>query len=287
MTAAPAALRLEIWGARGTLPVAPDDPSRFGARTCCVSVEANGRMLVFDAGTGLVPLGARLVAEKRREIDLFLSHSHYDHVMGLPYFAPFYDPACRIRIHAGHMQDGKTCRELLADFLRPPFHPVGLEKFKAAIEYVTFQPGDRLDPAPGIAIATTALHHPNGAVAYRVAAGGRSLVYATDHEHRPGVRDEALERFLAGADLLVYDTTFTDAEMPLFEGYGHSSYEEGVRLCRRAAIERLVLFHHSHKRPDADLARIEAQTQSVFPGAVAGRPGLVFDLAPAEDRLRA
>ncbi|MBB3950296.1 MBL fold metallo-hydrolase [Aureimonas jatrophae] len=287
MTHAPAGLRLEIWGARGTLPVAPDDPSRFGAKTCCVSAEAGDRVLIFDAGTGIVPLGNRLHAEKRREIDLFLGHAHYDHVMGLPYFAPFYDPSCRVRIHAGHMQDGKTCRELLVDFLRPPFHPVGLEKFKAEIDYVTFHPGDRLAPAPGVAIETAPLRHPNGAVAYRVETGHRSIVYATDHEHLPGTRDETLERFLAGADLLVYDTTYTDAEMPLFKGYGHSSVEEGIRLCRRSGIERLVLFHHSHKRSDADLARIEAQAQADFPGAVAGRPGLCFDLAPVADRLPA
>lgn len=272
------ALRLVVWGARGTLPAAPDDPSLFGARTCCVSVEAMGRVLVFDAGTGIVALGNQLLAAGVKEIDLFLSHAHYDHVMGLPYFAPFYDPATRVRIHAGHMEDGTTCRALLADFLRPPFHPVGLEKFKAAIGYETFRSNDVLRPAPGIAIRTHSLHHPNGAVAYRVEAGGRTIVYATDHEHRPGTRDGALEEFLRGADILVFDTTFTDAEMPHYKGYGHSSHEEGVRLAKAAGISRLVLFHHSHKRSDADLSRIEREAKALLPGTVAGRPGLEIAL---------
>ncbi len=277
-------MRLEVWGARGSIPAAPDDPSAFGARTACVSIEALDRMLVFDAGTGAIALGNRLMAEGRREFDLFLSHAHYDHVMGLAYFAPLYDPACSIRIHAGHMQDGKDCRELLADLLRPPFHPVGLEKFKARIDYVTFRPGDELVPAPGIRMRTHELCHPNGAVGYRVEAGGRTIVYATDHEHVPGRRDAALEDFVRGADVLVFDTTFTDAEMPRYEGYGHSSNEEGVRLCRRAGVERLVLFHHSHKHADAELARIEADTQSIFPGAISARPGLRIDLGMKADR---
>lgn len=272
-------MRMVVWGARGTLPFAPDDPSQFGARTCCVSIEAEGRMLVFDAGTGIVDLGNRIMASDQREIDLFLGHAHYDHVIGLPYFAPFYHPACRIRIHAGHMQDGRSCRELLADFLRPPFHPVGLEKFKADIDYVTFRPGDLLRPGPGIEITTYELHHPNGAVAYRVAAAGRSMVYATDHEHRPGKRDAALEGFLSGTDVLVFDTTFTDAEMQTYAGYGHSSYEEGVRLATYAGIEHLVLFHHSHKRRDSDLAQILREMQALRPGVVAGRPGLEIFLS--------
>ncbi|WP_416358502.1 MBL fold metallo-hydrolase [Aureimonas phyllosphaerae] len=273
-----AGMRLTVWGARGTVPIAPEDPSRYGARTCCVSIEAQGRVLIFDAGTGIVDLGNRLMASGEREIDLFLGHAHYDHVIGFPYFLPFYNPACRVRIHAGHMQDGRNCRALLEDFLRAPFHPVGLEKFKADIEYVTFRPTDMLQPSAGIRITTHELTHPNGAVAYRVESDGRSVVYATDHEHRPGMRDVALETFIAGADVLIFDTTFTDEELPRYVGYGHSTYEEGVRLALAAGVRRLVLFHHSHKRPDDDLARIEREMQTLLPGAVAGRPGLEIDL---------
>jgi len=274
----PAALRLTVWGARGTLPVAPSDPTQFGTQTCCVQVEAEGRHLVFDAGTGIVPLGNRLIAQGVREIDLFLSHPHYDHVMGLFYFAPFHYPDVHIRIHSAPSQDGQDCRAILASLLRPPFHPVGLEKFRARVDYLTFQPGAVLRPSPGTLIATHPLHHPGGAVAFRVEARGRSLVYATDHEHEPGLRDPALERFLAGADILVFDTTFTDAEMPLFKGYGHASHEEGVRLAKQAGIGRLVLFHHSHKRADADLLRIEREARHLLPGAIAGRPGLEIAL---------
>jgi phosphoribosyl 1,2-cyclic phosphodiesterase len=282
-------LQLVVWGTRGSIPSAPDDPSIFGARTSCVEIRAGGRRLVFDAGSGIVELGLSLLADPGREIDLFLSHAHYDHMMGLPYFAPLYYPDFAVRLHAGHMLDGTDCESLVTAYMSPPFHPVTPKVFRAAVAYRTFTPGDDLSPASGLGIATHRLNHPNGAVAYRVSWNGRSIVYATDTEHEPGQPDVALRRFVAGADILVYDTTFTDAEMETFRGYGHSSVEEGVRICRDAGIARLVLFHHSHKRTDAQLLAIEAGAQRLFAGAVAARPGLSLVAGaplPSQSRFR-
>ncbi|MHB2264003.1 MBL fold metallo-hydrolase [Aliihoeflea sp. PC F10.4] len=271
-------IRLTIYGTRGSIPSAPDDPSEFGARSCCVLMEAAGQALVFDAGSGIVECGRMLHAARRAEIDLFFGHVHYDHIMGLPYFFPLLDPDATVRIHLGHMLDGADCETVIRDFMRPPFHPVGVEAAKAKVEFRTFRPQDVLRPAADIRILTHRLNHPNGAVAYRVESGGRAVVYATDHEHTPGTVDTALTEFVRGADVLIYDTNFSDAEMERFKGYGHSSHEEGVRLSLRADVKRLLLFHHSFKNSDATLREIELSCQRDFPATTAARIGQVIDL---------
>lgn len=266
------AMLLRIWGARGSLPSSPDACSRYGDATSCAEIEAAGHHLIFDAGSGIVALGYKLLAGQARKIDLFFSHVHYDHIIGLPYFKPLYYSDFRIRIHFGSASE--PIRDLIGSMMREPFFPISSDCFRAEVEYVDFKPGETLQPAPGIAISTHPLVHPGGAVAYRVEHKGQSLVYATDHEHMPAARDPALEDFIRGSAILVYDTTYCDAEMATFAGWGHSSWEEGVRLCRAGNVPRLVLFHHAHTRCDRDIARMEAEAQAKLPGAVAGRPGL-------------
>lgn len=274
-------MRLTVHGARGSIPSAPDDPSEFGARTSCVSIDSGDGLLIFDAGSGIVDFGRQLLAGGGRLIDLFFGHVHYDHIIGLPYFAPLFDPSFKIRIHVGHMPPGVRCQDVIDDFLRPPFHPVGVEVFKADVEFVTLHPGQALT-RQGFEIRTHRLNHPGGAIAYHVRRGGRAIVYATDHEHIPGQPDRGLEAFIHGADILVYDTTFTDCEMQRFAGYGHSTHQEGVRLCRAAGVERLMLFHQSYTHSDAALRAIEAEARAMLPGAVSARVGMVIDL-PAPD----
>ncbi|KAA0969000.1 MBL fold metallo-hydrolase [Aureimonas fodinaquatilis] len=274
--------RLTIYGARGSIPSAPDDPSEFGARTSCVSLEISGQLLVFDAGSGLVDLGRKLLQGPHRQILMFLSHAHYDHIIGLPYFAPLYDPAFEVTIHAGHMLDGSTCETVIRDFLRPPFHPVGVEAFRAKLNFVTFRPGDLLTAGPQVSIATHRLNHPNGAVGYRVSSASQSICYVTDHEHKPGNTDPALEDFVRNADLMVYDTNYTEADMTPYAGYGHSSPQEAIRLCQAANVGRLVLFHHSFKHSDEQLRAIEAEAQKAFRNTVSARAGMVLTLPGAD-----
>jgi phosphoribosyl 1,2-cyclic phosphodiesterase len=235
-------------------------------------------ILIFDAGSGIEGLSARLRAEDVQEFDLFFSHCHFDHIMGLPFLRTLYDAGANVRIHAGHFEDGMTCREMVEHFMTPPYFPITPKYFCANIDYRDFRPPAALAPSEGIAVSTVRLNHPNGCVGYRVDYAGRAVCYMTDTEHTPGRPDAGLLDAIRGADILIYDCTYTDAEFGHYVGYGHSTWEEGVRLCEAAGVKRLVLFHHRLGRTDDDLARIEANAQARFPGAIVARTGL--ELAP-------
>ena len=269
---------VRIWGARGSLPAPAGSNCEFGSDTCCVEVRCGSDVLIFDAGTGAAGLGTRLAQEAVKSFDLFFSHCHFDHIIGFPFIKPLFDPSATIRVYAGHFEDATTCRAMAERFLSPPFFPLTPAEFRARIEYVDFRPPDQLTPRPGISVGTVRLNHPNGAVGYRIDFAGRSLCYVTDTEHLPGRLDEALVSAIQGSDMLIYDCMYTEAEFSPCRGYGHSTWQEGVRLCEAAGVGRLVLFHHRPGRDDAGLLQIETEAQARFPGAIVARTGLELTL---------
>jgi phosphoribosyl 1,2-cyclic phosphodiesterase len=269
---------VRFWGARGSLPAPAALNFEFGSDTCCVEVRCGGHVLIFDAGSGLEPLSAQLMNENIRDFDLFFSHCHFDHIMGFPFLKPLYHHDVSARIYAGHFEDNTTCRQMADGFMIPPYFPVTPKLFEAKIEFRDFRPPDTLSPHPGITISTARLNHPNGCVGYRVNHAGHSACYLTDTEHVPGDRSEAVLSLIGGADMMIYDCMYTDAEFDHYRGYGHSTWEEGVRLCEAAGVPRLVIFHHRPGRDDRDMRAIEAEAQARFPGAVVARTGLEITL---------
>jgi phosphoribosyl 1,2-cyclic phosphodiesterase len=268
-----------IWGARGSLPAPAAENCEFGSDTCCVEMRCGPHVLIFDAGSGIASLGQMLVQEGIRDLDLFFSHCHFDHIFGIPFLKPLYDEAVTARIYAGHFQDGMTCQGMVTNFMGPPYFPLTPKFFRASIEFRDFRPPDTLSPHPGITVSTVRLNHPNGAVGYRVDYRGRSVCYITDTEHLPGRLDADIVATIEGADILIYDCAFTDSEYDACAGYGHSTWQQGVKLCEAAGVAKLVIFHHRPGRSDAGLREIEAEAQARFPGAVVARTGL--ELAPA------
>jgi phosphoribosyl 1,2-cyclic phosphodiesterase len=265
---------VRIWGARGSLPAPAARNTLFGSDTCSVEMRCGSRILVFDVGSGAEGLSSYLVREKVKDFDIFFSHCHFDHIMGLPFLKPLYDHEAAARIYAGHFEDNTTCKQMADGFMAPPYFPVTPKYFDADIAYKDFRPPDTITPHAGIVIKTMRLNHPNGCVGYRVNFGGKAVCYMTDTEHTPGRTDAAVVEFLRGADIMIYDCMYVDAEFRHYRGYGHSTWEEGVRLCEAAGVKRLVIFHHRPGRDDEDLAKIEAEAQARFAGAIVGRTGL-------------
>ena len=268
---------VRFWGVRGSIAAPGPATARYGGNTSSVEVRCGKRLVLLDAGTGIRYLGNALLAEAPLDTDLFFTHTHFDHVCGLPFFKPLFQPQNRFRLWAGHLGERMTLQQLLRGFMIAPLFPVPPEVFRSGIEYRDFRGGETLSPAPGITVRTAPLNHPDGATGYRIEYGGRSLCYVTDTEHVPGAPDVRVLSLIAGADLVIYDCMYTDEEhASSYVGWGHSTWQEAVRLCRSAGVRRLVVFHHDPERDDAQLDAIGRDVQAAMPGAVIAREGLTL-----------
>lgn len=269
---------VRFWGVRGSIPCPGPDYVQYGGNTSCVEVRCGDRLLILDGGTGLRPLGHHLAGQEPLEADIFFSHTHFDHVSGLPFFKPFFAKANRFRLWAGHLRPGAGLAQILRDMMVAPFFPIPIDRFAAEKVFCDFTAGETLHPHPGIAVRTAPLNHPNGATGYRIEYRGKSVCYVTDTEHVVGTPDENVLALIRGADLVIYDGTYTDEEFPRFVTWGHSTWQEGVRLAEAAGVGRLVVFHHDPGHDDAFMDRIAAEMERARPGTVVAREGLT--LAP-------
>lgn len=280
--------RVRFWGTRGSVPVSGSQYARFGGNTACVEMVCGAHTLIFDAGSGLRPAGQAMLAAGVTDVDLFFTHCHYDHIIGLPFFKPMYFPNLRLTTWSGHLAGRMTTDEMLHEFVKPPWFPVELDVCSSRITTHDFHAGDILRPRPGIVIRTGNLTHPGGCIGYRLEFGGRAVAVITDTEHVAGKLDPEVMALIKGADLMIYDCTYTDEEMERFKGYGHSTWQQGIRLCEAAGVRRLALFHHDPARTDTALAEIEQMAQAIFPGAFAAADGQSLDIvAVAKARRKA
>lgn len=267
---------VRFWGVRGSIAVGSPEVVRYGGNTSCLEIRCGNRLLIFDGGTGVRGLGNRLRPEMPVSGDIFLSHTHYDHVCGLPHFCPFFDPRSQFRVHAGHVTDTYGIRGVLKMMMTSPLFPVPLEIFQAQMTYRDFHQGEDLDLGDGIVVKTVALSHPDKATGFRVEFNGKSICYITDTEHPADGCAPALVEFLRGADIVIYDSMYTPEEYPMRRGWGHSTWAAGVALCEAAGATTFVVFHHD---PDHDDIIMDALAQEVAvarPGTIVAREGLVM-----------
>ena len=268
---------VRFWGVRGSIAAPGPDTVRYGGNTSCVEVRCGENLFILDGGTGLRPLGEALAAEGPLDADVFFSHTHFDHICGIPFFSPAFNPDSIFRMRAGHLRPDFTLCEVLQSMMRPPLFPVPMEIFKAEVSFSDFLCGEVLRPRPGVTIHTAPLNHPDRATGYRIEYGGRSVCYVTDTAHVPGHPNQSILRLIQGADLVIYDAMFTEEEFACRPSWGHSTWNEGARLCDLAGAGRLVLFHHDPARDDAALDQIAAEAARARPGTVVAREGLVIE----------
>lgn len=260
------------WGTRGSVPSPGSRTVRYGGNTSCLEVRAGGRRLIFDAGTGIIGLGHRLASDASLEtIDLFLTHFHWDHIQGLPFFAPLRDPARTIRIHA-RPQGGATVEALLAVQMTRPFFPVALQEMPARIEYHDL---DRSWVDRELAVAAFPVRHPDHTCGLRLTVDGATIVYIPDNEpeyeqHARAVSLEAIVDSAGAADLLLHGAMFTTAEYESRRGWGHGTVDQAIRLARAADARRLLLVHHHPDRTDEQIDAIVEVTRAE--SCESGRP---------------
>lgn len=272
-------LTVRFWGVRGSVPCPGPETVRYGGNTPCLEVRCGERLVIFDAGTGLRELGGRLAAAGAPlDTDIFLSHCHIDHINGLPFFAPLFSPANKFRIWAGHLPPEFPVERAVRTLMSYPVFPVGVEQFQAGLEFRDFRAGETIDLAPGIVLRTGPLNHPDGATGYRLEYAGRALAYLTDNEFASPQIDPGLIALVRDADLLVYDTTYTDAEILSKKGWGHSTWREGLRLADAAGAKTFCLFHHAPDHDDDAMDRIAREAQAVRPGTIVATEGQVIAL---------
>jgi len=270
-------MRARIWGCRGSLSTPGASTVRYGGNTSCVEVRTpSGAIVVLDAGTGIRSLGASLAAEQVRELDLVLTHLHLDHIEGLGFFAPLFDPECVIRVW-GPRPIGGSLRELLAMYLSPPFFPVGFERIPAQLSFT--EVGEESWEVGGLQISSVPVRHPGSTVGYRLSENGFSLAYIPDNE--PALDRQSGLSVAGGADVLLHDAQFTDAEYPSRVGWGHSAVADSVTYLAEAAPRRALMFHHDPSHADAQLEEMlrEVRARSGRADVQLAFEGLDLDLA--------
>ena len=268
--------RIKFWGVRGSIACPSMSYVVYGGNTSCVEVEVDGATIILDAGTGLRGLGKKVLAKNIRRSSMLLTHTHWDHISGFPFFAPVFMPDREFSVYSGHL-NGMSVRDVLAEQMRGPMFPVPLEALQAKLDFIDFQVGDGFE-LEGVKVRTAPLNHPNGATGYRLDFRGKSLCYTTDTEHRPGRPDENILGLIDGADLVIYDSSYTEAEFPARVGWGHSTWNEGVRLARRANVKKLVIFHHDPDHEDPFMEKLEAEAKETWEHTIVARDNMELTL---------
>lgn len=276
-------MEVTFWGVRGSIPTPGPETVRYGGNTPCVAVRLGEDWLILDAGSGIRPLGrhlTRLAPPEGHRITLLVTHTHWDHIQGLPFFATAFLPGNRITV-AGPEIFSPGFEEIVSGQMQHSYFPLRLRSLAAEIQFRELSVGSYEDLVPGTVVKTMLTNHPVIDLAYRIEHGGKVLVYLMDHEAwsdpwfasvrrssdasvmeieamMRGGLERRMAEFVQGADLLIADAVYTSAEYATHVGWGHSTYDHVYDLAIAAGARRVAFFHHEPNRSDEELARIEA-----------------------------
>jgi len=284
----------KLYGVRGSYPVSPAEGTKYGGNTSCLLVRTREHIVIIDAGSGIVQAGRDLIPEiiehKKKSVDPFnitilFTHTHIDHLIGFPYFAPLYMQGVNIYL-IGPATMGVDFEDILRTLVEPQYYPVSMDEFRSNKYFynldenmiVYFMEGESA-PHFGIAGEKSTesaemvfsnmkyyFHPKDGSYPFKVDWKGHSLVHATDVEQYVGT-DQRLLNFAKNCDVLIHDAQYNLEQYLQFQGYGHSSYEMACQAALKANVKKLLLFHHDPNNDDKTLEKIEKSAKEIFPGA--------------------
>ncbi len=273
---------VHFWGVRGSIACPGSETVRYGGNTSCVEMRVGSERLIFDGGTGLRLLGQSLLPQMPITAHLFFTHAHWDHIQGFPFFIPAFIPKNTFKIYGAIAPNGSTVQQRLNDQMLNPNFPVPLQTMAANLQFFDLKIGQTIEIGDEIRIDTALLNHPGEAVGYRVNWRGHAAAYITDTEHYPDKLDENVLYLAKNADVMIYDATYTNeeyySETSSKVGWGHSTWQEAVKMARAAGVKRLVIFHHDPLHNDDFLDKVGEEVAQRFPNSLMAREGLSIQL---------
>jgi phosphoribosyl 1,2-cyclic phosphodiesterase len=271
---------VRFWGVRGSTPTPQSENLRYGGNTSCVEVRVNGHIYVFDCGTGFRNLGKQLSQEHAGDgrnghpinAHIFLSHFHWDHIQGIPFFSPLYnDRESSFVFHSSSRTRG--LQQALEEQMADPYFPVNMSDMAAHRQFCTIDEGrTKLE---GCTVESKWLNHPQGCLGFRMETEGKVIVYATDNEPGDPVFDKSVRKLAEGADLLIYDAQYLPEEYAARkQGWGHSHWREAINVVMESGAKELILFHHDPDHSDACIDSVVKQAREHYPKVRAASEGM-------------
>ncbi|MBC8214733.1 MAG: MBL fold metallo-hydrolase [Candidatus Marinimicrobia bacterium] len=270
--------KITFWGVRGSHPTPEKSKMKFGGETSCVEIRtAQNELIILDMGTGIRNLGKKLLQENSTftNCNIFLSHTHWDHIQGIMSCNQFYSESCQFTIHYGKTK-APSLQKLFERILDFQLWPISLNM----LENITFlnHKEKQYKISENIRVNTNLHDHPNGAFGYRFDIGNVSIAYVTDCEHHPGEPNQNVVDFVKNADLLIHDAHFTPKDLQNSQGWGHSSWKEAVMVAKQANVKQLALFHYSPDYDDATIEQIGKDAKKEFPNTILSKVGLTIEI---------
>jgi phosphoribosyl 1,2-cyclic phosphodiesterase len=272
-------MRITFWGVRGSTPAPQPENMRYGGNTSCVEVRLGNQIYIFDCGTGLRVLGQALRREFKDQpisAHILVSHFHWDHIQGLPFFGPLYDnPESRFQFHCSSRV--RSLKTVLQDQMASPYFPVGLTQMQANQKFYDLDQGST--DMGDVKLQTMWLNHPQGCMGFRLETKEGVVVYATDNEPGDPLFDKNVRKLAAGADVLIYDSQYLPEEYEARRrGWGHSHWREAVNVVMESGAKELVLFHHDPEHSDECIDKVVKDARNYYPKVRAAAEGMQIEI---------
>ncbi|MCH7520905.1 MAG: MBL fold metallo-hydrolase [Candidatus Marinimicrobia bacterium] len=271
--------RLRFWGVRGSIPTSDPYQDNFGGNTSCVEItSADGTLIILDSGTGIRKHGNDIARkhDSAYDIHLFLSHTHWDHIIGFPFFAPIHQPHAHITIY-GPKRANDSLEHTIYGLFQAPYFPLVSSDIKAKLTFVELDEG-QLRFSQDNTVHFAPHPHPNGALTYRLDIGGQVITYVTDIEHTKERLVPSVVELSRNADILIHDCHFNEDDLPTHRAWGHSSWEECVQVALKAKVKQLFLYHFSPNYSDNDILDMERLARAKFPKTAAAHQSMTLEI---------